>query len=164
MGDLYDLTVLFPQKPPSLSGVPHHRQYTPGHGAVGPGGHGDGELLECSALIKLGEVKQPGGDSGLDIPGLASRQSKRGLRTDERRHSLDGVMSGRNEQQVTAGHKERAAVGGRDRDFWAGHTTWRPYYALVRSVHTLVGVGVRRCEHAVMYCSESTPTCTPLMA
>ena len=137
MGDLYDLTVIFPQKPSNLSGAPHHRRYTPGHGAVGPGGHGDGELLECSALIKLGEVKQPRGDGGGRIPGLASHPSRRGLQTDEHRHSLDGVMSGNlHEERVTTGHEERAAVGGHERDFWAGHTTWRPYYAMVRSVHT----------------------------
>ena len=51
---MYDLMVLFPQVDNTTStGSTPAREYTPGHGELGPDGPGGGELLECSALIKL---------------------------------------------------------------------------------------------------------------
>ncbi|GAX78296.1 hypothetical protein CEUSTIGMA_g5738.t1 [Chlamydomonas eustigma] len=129
VGDLYDLTVLFPQHGESShanaasgkngpkfglgqrftghgynghehslydrDGVGRMRKYTPGHGIVGDGGFGGGDMLECSALIKLGK------DDG-----------KKG-------RSSDTGMKGIQDKYQKA--------------FWAGHATWRPYYAMLRT-------------------------------
>lgn len=102
VGDLYDLTVLYPQRG-GIGGLeaeePSQREYRPGHGSVGPGGYGAGELLECSAIIKLdGAI--------LTEP----------LEVERRRLNAKGGWRGET-----------------GRGFWAGHTTWRPFYAMLRT-------------------------------
>jgi hypothetical protein len=128
VGDLYDLTVLFPQREESShdndafqyaisskseilpletghqSAAGHQvlndkggrtRMYTPGHGIVGKSGFGGGDMLECSALIKLDKNSEK-----------------------EKRSSSDA---------------ERLSISDKyQRAFWAGHATWRPYYAMLR--------------------------------
>eukprot|EP00873_Tetraselmis_striata_P025707 jgi/Tetstr1/445971/TSEL_000300.t1 len=57
VGDMYDLAVLFPQRDNATVAANGReaawREYTPGHGEVGPEGYAGGEWLECSAMIKL---------------------------------------------------------------------------------------------------------------
>eukprot|EP00951_Prasinocladus_malaysianus_P047479 scaffold650642_cov36-Prasinocladus_malaysianus.AAC.1 len=101
VGDLYDLTVLFPQNDTSvyLEGTAEsERHYTPGHGALGSDGYGAGELLECSALIKL----------ATDSSAVQRRMLSSGTAIRRPRHADEA-------------------------NFWAGHTTWRPFYAMVRT-------------------------------
>ncbi len=126
MGDLYELNVLFPPSvvtPPSAAGAEEvrvggeqqgagvgvgvgqpERWYTPGHGEVGE--YGYGELLDCSAIIKV--------------------QFK-----DRKLQGGGGGGGERGEQQGAAG-----AEGGRPRvdNWWATHNTWRSYYEMVRCV------------------------------
>lgn len=126
MGDLYELNVLFPPSvvpSPSVAGAGEvevsgeqqgagvgaivgqpERWYTPGHGEVGE--YGYGELLDCSAIIKVQfkDRKLQGGEGG------------------------GGVAGG---EQGAAG-----AAGGKLRvdSWWATHNTWRNYYEMVRCV------------------------------
>ncbi|GLC34600.1 hypothetical protein PLESTB_001243800 [Pleodorina starrii] len=88
IGDMYDLNVLFPPSaepsaPPAAAAAAaasavgaepaggavrqQRRHYTPGHGEVGE--YGYGELLDCSAIIKLDPSSDGGGGDGDDEDG-----------------------------------------------------------------------------------------------
>ena len=104
---MYDLMVLFPQVDTrrSSGGAPA-RGYTPGHGEMGPEGAGGGELLECSALIKLPTA----------------------------------VPHGR---RINGAHSGGSSASPAGRDFWAGHATWRDYYAMFRQERVESRVAIR---------------------
>mmetsp|Transcript_13709 Transcript_13709/g.38800 ORF Transcript_13709/g.38800 Transcript_13709/m.38800 type:complete len:662 (+) Transcript_13709:123-2108(+) len=121
VGDLYDLTVLFPQHGglAGEEGKEVQREYRPGHGVVGPGGYGAGELLECSAFIKLGKPSS----AGRATPLQARRRLAQGVPGTQR--------GGRPEDPQEL--LQLPGSSGTSRDFWAGHTTWRPFYAMLRT-------------------------------
>ena len=123
MGDLYDLTVLFPQhekvrtaEQQRSSHAKSQREYRPGHGVVGPEGYGGGELLECSALIKLATAP----------PGSTHPRSRRSLKAAPAlAHSSLSLPN----HDLAPEKTPELQV----REFWAGHTTWRPFYAMLRT-------------------------------
>lgn len=162
-------------------GQRRRRAYYPGHGMVGPGGYGNGELLECSALIKVQPVEGTdtvggmgvgAGSGGSDAARLAGGGGRAGAPAgraagvqrgpewltrddmsalgDSRKLKLParpylrtfgqeaGTKTEGQGQEPAAGQGQGA--GGSDgagavrpySDFWAGHATWRPYYAMLR--------------------------------
>ena len=129
VGDLYDLSVLFPQHGGNVSAA-LGRHYRPGHGEVGPEGHGNGEMLECSALIKLEsqETRANSITTGLKQANADQREERRAnllAGGGQRSHGLPSGEGLLRQSNIDATN--------RGRDFWAGHTTWRPYYAMMRT-------------------------------
>eukprot|EP00195_Chlamydomonas_chlamydogama_P006390 CAMPEP_0202898474 /NCGR_PEP_ID=MMETSP1392-20130828/6989_1 /ASSEMBLY_ACC=CAM_ASM_000868 /TAXON_ID=225041 /ORGANISM="Chlamydomonas chlamydogama, Strain SAG 11-48b" /LENGTH=648 /DNA_ID=CAMNT_0049584415 /DNA_START=109 /DNA_END=2053 /DNA_ORIENTATION=- len=166
IGDLYDLLPLFPPNATlsSTQQYRQHRQYTPGHGIVGAEGYGAGELLECSALIKLDtdgypqtqmeqqrkhrqQQQQPGqaqdaqhqqqpetGPGQLQQEGSQrSSGAARRLLVQQQKQAArirsQGGPDAASRQQGGSGERLPGAPAG----FWVGHTTWRPYYAMMRT-------------------------------
>ena len=154
VGDLYELNVLFP--PPNATAVAGaasavgaeqqqqqqqeeeapERHYTPGHGEVGE--YGYGELLDCSAIIKVADV-DPESDLALDSgtesadgpTALGARLlGRRGGAASARRRGLLGVE----EEVIDMEEKGEGVRRRHGRDFWAAHNTWRSYYDMVRWV------------------------------
>ncbi|KAG2499635.1 hypothetical protein HYH03_002574 [Edaphochlamys debaryana] len=151
LGDLYELNVLFPPAAPGAEaagagglGRPP-RRYSPGHGEVGP--YGYGELLDCSALIKITEADyeddvSDGGEEGEDVEGEedageqaeeelggADEHGRQGRRL---RATLLGRRGGTAELRAQAA-PEHVSRRRRARGFLAAHNTWRSYFEMVRT-------------------------------
>lgn len=176
MGDLYELNVLYPPYPNTTATTTPPtgalgRRYTPGHGIRGPGGILE-DPLECSALIKLtpaalermkhsptSPTPQPdaeaeaGTEAGA-VPYSLGAGSEVGPKVaSARRRLARGRRQLRGQEEV--GGEVGEEVGGSmgrvrsDDLFWAGHNTWRPYYAMIRCV---VCVGHHHYYTAVCGC------------
>ena len=164
-------------------GPRRRRAYYPGHGMVGPGGYGNGELLECSALIKVQPVEgtdtiggkgvsaDSGGSNAARLAGGGGRAGATAGRAaglqhgpqwltrddmstlgDSRKLKLPAwpylrtfgqepgtETEGQGQEPAAgqgqgAGSSEGAGAARPYSDFWAGHATWRPYYAMLRQV------------------------------
>lgn len=126
VGDLYDLNVLFP---PNASVPSASRQYTPGRGLYDP----PNEQLECSALIKL--LSPEITSSCSPGPRSTHKTAPRPIPPVHRRLKTINHNEYRHRQftrnDLDNGPRVRAASP--SLDFVAAHTTFRPYYAMLRT-------------------------------
>lgn len=142
VGDLYDLKVIFPQttsdeststSSSAVGGSAPRRAYSPGHGEVGPRGPGNGEMLECSAMIKIERDTKSSGAGNLDNPVGGDGQD--GEPKSSWRRRLASLAAHHVAADGTDLHSPDSSRESKSEgpDFWAGHTTWRPYYAMLRT-------------------------------
>eukprot|EP00197_Chlamydomonas_leiostraca_P012814 CAMPEP_0202861356 /NCGR_PEP_ID=MMETSP1391-20130828/2783_1 /ASSEMBLY_ACC=CAM_ASM_000867 /TAXON_ID=1034604 /ORGANISM="Chlamydomonas leiostraca, Strain SAG 11-49" /LENGTH=764 /DNA_ID=CAMNT_0049540735 /DNA_START=73 /DNA_END=2368 /DNA_ORIENTATION=- len=143
-----------------LRSPPSSRHYSPGHGEVGQGGITE-DTLECSAAIKLTpkalERLRQGPRQPLDTTARTTKArsgsdttaaAAAAVRGGGRRLRAGAVAGTRAAQAAAGGGAAESggagSAGGQnkggatkkdeeDEMFWAGHATWRPYYAMIRT-------------------------------
>ncbi|GFR48281.1 hypothetical protein Agub_g10056 [Astrephomene gubernaculifera] len=100
---------------------PPVRRYSPGHGEVGE--YGYGELLECSAIIKVEELKEEEeekeGEEQVEEEAEEVKKERETAGEDQEEEAEEGGLQRRRRRRV--------------RSFWAAHNTWRSYYHMVRT-------------------------------
>ncbi|KXZ50243.1 hypothetical protein GPECTOR_17g881 [Gonium pectorale] len=164
LGDMYELNVLFPpgdekgeeevkldaQGAEEARGAgakerrrKRRRQYSPGHGKVDE--YGYGELLDCSAMIKIDKAA-PGGDSGDvdggdDVEGASEGANLKGVTGGVLGRRGGGGLAAEVDPEVAVAqqrrqrrlHEDHPPQRKRATNFWASHNTWRSYFEMVRT-------------------------------